>query len=165
MKPWVQWRASGAPGGSRRAKRKHQSCTFFVLLAPRDPFWNPLGTQASPWETSESSFYVRRRHKRHQKGGPKGGSETSAKKEPERDLKWEAFKSLVLWKSSSRADGVRFQRKLHIRKKITKHTQNESRNDSQKRAKRLPWALWGPTFDVFDGAGGGLVLGLIFERP
>ena len=94
MKPWVLWRASGAPGGSRRAKREHQSYAFFVLLAPREPFWHPLGTQSSPWETTETSFWVWSRHKRLQKGGPGGGSETGSKKELESDPKWKDFKSL-----------------------------------------------------------------------
>ena len=126
MKPWVLWRASGAPGGSRRAKREHQSYAFFVLLAPREPFWHPLGTQSSPWDTTETSFWVWSRHKRLQKGGPGGGSETGSKKEPESDPKWKDFQSLEPWKSSSRAHGVRFQRKWAVREKITKHNQNDS---------------------------------------
>ena len=48
---------------------------------------------------------------------------------------------------------------------VTKHNQNESKNHSSNRAKGLPWALLGSTFEVFDGPGGGLDLGLIFDRP
>ena len=62
MKPWVLCRASGAPGGSRRVKREHQSYAFFVLLAPREPFWNPLGTL---WEPSRAHGRPQKVHFRY----------------------------------------------------------------------------------------------------
>ena len=153
MKPRVLWGAPGTPAGSTRAKREDQSCTFFVRLAPLEPFWDHLGDQRSSWESSKTSFLLWSRQTWLQKRGPGRDSETGSKTELKSDPKWDAFESRAPRKSSSRVGGVRIRRKWPLRDNRTSIKRNESQNGSQNGVQGLPSALSRPTFETLEGFG------------